>query len=174
MRVTHQVRQPRRSLSSPWLILVHSHLRWDFVWQRPQQLLSRFVNDRILFVEEPVYPDDVCSPRLHITEPHERLRRVVPVLPAAFRECYDEGAAVLRTLLAEELSTTRALDDDVGPIVQWFYTPLPAPVMLDAFGESAVVYDCMDELSKFRFAPPELSLRERLLLSRADVVFTGG
>jgi glycosyltransferase involved in cell wall biosynthesis len=32
----------------------------------------------------------------------------------------------------------------------------------------------MDELSQFRFANPDLPRRERLLLSNADVVFTGG
>jgi len=58
--------------------------------------------------------------------------------------------------------------------VQWFYTPLPAPTMLGAFGEVGVVYDCMDELSQFRFAPPELIDAESMLLRHADVVFTGG
>jgi glycosyltransferase involved in cell wall biosynthesis len=58
--------------------------------------------------------------------------------------------------------------------VQWFYTPMPAPAMLGAFDEAVVVYDCMDELAQFRFAPPELVPRERFLLARADVVFTGG
>jgi glycosyltransferase involved in cell wall biosynthesis len=51
---------------------------------------------------------------------------------------------------------------------------MPAPAMLGAFGERGVVYDCMDELSKFRFAPPQLVERERLLMAHADVVFTGG
>jgi glycosyltransferase involved in cell wall biosynthesis len=58
--------------------------------------------------------------------------------------------------------------------VHWFYTPMPAPAMIGAFGERAVVYDCMDELSKFRFAPKALVDRERLLIASADVVFTGG
>ena len=39
---------------------------------------------------------------------------------------------------------------------------------------AAVVYDCMDELSAFRFAPPELRANEAALLQAADVVFTGG
>jgi glycosyltransferase involved in cell wall biosynthesis len=58
--------------------------------------------------------------------------------------------------------------------IQWFYTPMPAPAMIGAFDERAVVYDCMDELSKFRFAPRELVDRERYLIAQADVVFTGG
>ena len=57
--------------------------------------------------------------------------------------------------------------------VLWFYTPMMYPVArrLDA---AAVVYDCMDELSAFRFAPPELGACEELLMGGADVVFTGG
>jgi glycosyltransferase involved in cell wall biosynthesis len=51
---------------------------------------------------------------------------------------------------------------------------MPVPEMLGAFGEEGVIYDCMDELAKFRFAPADMQRRERLLLSRADVVFTGG
>jgi glycosyltransferase involved in cell wall biosynthesis len=46
--------------------------------------------------------------------------------------------------------------------------------MIGAFDERAVVYDCMDELSKFRFAPRELVDRERYLMAQSDVVFTGG
>jgi glycosyltransferase involved in cell wall biosynthesis len=58
--------------------------------------------------------------------------------------------------------------------VQWFYTPMPAPEMLGALDEIAVVYDCMDELAQFRFAPSDIGARERQLLAHADVVFTGG
>ncbi len=58
--------------------------------------------------------------------------------------------------------------------VQWFYDPMVAPVFLGQMNEVANVYDCMDELSKFRCAPPEIALREAQLLAEADVVFTGG
>jgi glycosyltransferase involved in cell wall biosynthesis len=51
---------------------------------------------------------------------------------------------------------------------------LAAPAFLGQLNEIAVVYDCMDELSQFKFAPRELIEREQLLLSRADVVFAGG
>lgn len=39
---------------------------------------------------------------------------------------------------------------------------------------AAVVFDCMDELSAFRFAPAELKTLEAELMCAADVVFTGG
>jgi len=156
-------------------LIVHSHLRWDYVWQRPQQLLSRFARSRqVLFVEEPVFVDDVGAAGLDVTSPCARLHRVVPRLPARLRGSSFETAVVVRSLLRPLLSDGGALAGMFDHPVQWFYTPLPAPVMVGAFNERGIVYDCMDELSQFRFAPPELVQCERFLLDRADIVFTGG
>jgi hypothetical protein len=81
----------------------------------------------------------------------------------------------VRGLLQQALARGGALGNgQFARPVQWFYTPMPAPAMLGAFGERGVVYDCMDELSQFKFAPPELLERERMLMRAADVVFTGG
>ena len=152
-------------------IIVHSHLRWDFVWQRPQQLLSRFaLRNEVLFVEEPIYCDDVADPRLELSLPQPRVHRAVPLLPASFRGAYDASIAEIRELVRRHI----AADGPSARPIQWFYTPMPAPAMIGAFDERAVVYDCMDELSKFRFAPRELVDRERYLMAQADVVFTGG
>ena len=72
--------KPAVSADAP--IIVHSHLRWDFVWQRPQQLLSRFAQrSRVLFVEEPIYLDDIGDARLDLSRPMERVHRAVPMLP---------------------------------------------------------------------------------------------
>jgi glycosyltransferase involved in cell wall biosynthesis len=156
-------------------IVVQSHLRWDFVWQRPQQLLSRFSErHRVLFIEEPLFPDDVSMPRLDLSLPLPGVHRVVPVLPAVLRDCYDESIARVRDLVRAEMAGGGALAGLFQRPMQWFYTPMPAPAMIGAFDECIVVYDCMDELSKFRFAPSALVDRERLLLASADVVFTGG
>ena len=152
-------------------IIVHSHLRWDFVWQRPQQLLSRFaLRNEVLFVEEPIYCDDVADPRLELSLPQPRVHRAVPLLPASFRGAYDASIAEIRELVRRHI----AADGPSARPIHWFYTPMPAPAMIGAFDERAVVYDCMDELSKFRFAPRELVDRERYLMAQADVVFTGG
>ncbi|HEX5971957.1 MAG TPA: glycosyltransferase [Gemmatimonadaceae bacterium] len=155
--------------------VVHSHLRWDFVWQRPQQLLSRLARrGPVLFVEEPVHGDDVAVPRLDMSQPHEGILRAVPRLPEGLRGRYDESIAVVRDLLIRQLADDGPLGGRFDRPVHWFYTPMPAPAMIGAFDERIVVYDCMDELSKFRFAPTELIDRERYLLAEADVVFTGG
>jgi len=155
--------------------IVHSHLRWDFVWQRPQQILSRLAQrSHVLFVEEPVYLDDIPAARLDVTLPLPRVHRAVPLLPGTLRGQYDASIAVIRDLVRKQVAADGPLGGAFHRPVQWFYTPMPAPAMLGAFDERAVVYDCMDELSKFRFAPAELVDRERYLVANADVVFTGG
>jgi glycosyltransferase involved in cell wall biosynthesis len=156
-------------------LVVHSHLRWDFVWQRPQQLLSRMAaHAPVLFAEEPIFLADASRARLELSTAARGVTRAVPFLPEALRHDPDAAMVEIRTLLLQALARGGALGGQFAAPVQWFYTPMPAPAMLGAFGERGVVYDCMDELSKFRFAPPELVERERLLMTRADVVFTGG
>jgi glycosyltransferase involved in cell wall biosynthesis len=156
-------------------LIVHSHLRWDFVWQRPQQILSRFARNRsVLYVEEPVFADDVFTGTLDVTLVAPGVYRVVPRMPASLRESYDTAATHVRALLADLIGDGGALDGKFDDAVQWFYTPMAAPIMVGALGECAVVYDCMDELSQFRFAPPDIGARERQLMASADVVFTGG
>ena len=49
--------------------------------------------------------------------------------------------------------------------VQWFYDPMAVTAFAGHLNERAIVYDCMDELSLFRGAPPELVRRERELLA---------
>jgi hypothetical protein len=155
--------------------VVHSHLRWDFVWQRPQQLLSRLAaTSPILFVEEPVWADDVATPALDLSSPMKGVTRAIPRLPGSLRDDGDASIVASRTLLLQAMARGGALAGQFTAPVQWFYTPMPAPAMIGAFGERAIVYDCMDELSQFRFAPPELVERERMLVSRSDIVFTGG
>jgi glycosyltransferase involved in cell wall biosynthesis len=156
-------------------LIVQSHLRWDFVWQRPQQLMSRFARTApVLFVEEPIHLDDVSTDRLELSAPCENITRAIPMLRGSLRHDYDASIAAVRKLVLAEMEPSGRLEDRFSNAVQWFYTPMPAPAMLGAFNEIGVVYDCMDELAQFRNAPSDLVKRERLLLSNADVVFTGG
>lgn len=154
--------------------IVHSHLRWDFVWQRPQQIISRLAHDHpILFVEEPVIGDAAFS-GLEISYPHSNVIRVVPHLDGTRASNYDRSAKMVRDFLLEELANNFRLANLFNDPVLWFYTPMPAPTMLGEFDEVGVVYDCMDELAQFKDAPADIRNREQFLLSRADVVFTGG
>lgn len=156
-------------------IVVHSHLSWDWVWQRPQQFLSRLSqNHRVLFVE-------THAPDPHLVSPLAQLRPVpnypnVTILRVQFPSTrWSDGAYVdqKRRRLVQEALRGPLIGQFDAP-VQWFYDPMAAPAFIGQLNERAIVYDCMDELSKFRGAPPEIRERETLLLAHADVVFTGG
>ena len=160
--------------SREFSFIVHSHLRWDFVWQRPQQILSRLANDHpVLFVEEPVYGNFVTAD-LHITNPQANIIRVVPRLDDTYANDYDRSAEIVLSLLQEQLHSDLLLANLFKKPVLWFYTPMAAPMMIGEFDEIGIVYDCMDELAQFKDAPLDIRKREQLLLKKADVVFTGG
>ena len=155
-------------------ILVHCHLRWDFVWQRPQQIFSRLArHHRILFLEDPLEGEGVR--RLEITAAQNNIVRVVPVLPGfVSRMSVDEQSLATLSLLEEAMVEHPLLKGAFANPIQWFYSPMSAKVFMNKFDAVAVVYDCMDELANFKFAPPDISQREDALLAGADIVFTGG
>ncbi|MFZ5656005.1 MAG: glycosyltransferase [Pseudomonadota bacterium] len=154
-------------------IIVHCHLRWDFVWQRPQQIFSRLAQQhRVLFIEDPVIADG--EPRLDLTEPYPNVVRLVPQIPQHLAVNADRDAEIFYPLIRRALDEHPLLAGRFEQPLQWFYSPMPAPGYLGKFGGPGIVYDCMDELANFRFAPPDIGDRERFVLSRADVVFTGG
>ncbi|MDI1241008.1 MAG: glycosyltransferase family 1 protein [bacterium] len=146
-------------------LVCFSHLRWDFVYQRPQHLMGRFGKQRrVFFIEEPIFHDGVPSWLFSSVE--EGVVRCVPKLPEkADRQKDNELIRQLMEDFAERW--------DCHECIQWFYTPMMLG-WADGLNAAAVVYDCMDELSKFRFAPPELVELERQLFRKADLVFTGG
>jgi UDP-galactopyranose mutase len=149
-------------------IVVFSHLRWDFVYQRPQQILSRLAaHCRVLYVEEPIDGRDDAD-GWELTRPAPNVTVARPRLADLPRRTPEElavtTAAMLRRLLRSE--------EMIYPIA-WLYTPMALP-LLEAVNPALVVYDCMDELSLFLGAPPELLRLEAALLERADLVFTGG
>jgi UDP-galactopyranose mutase len=143
-----------------------SHLRWDFVYQRPQHLMSRFAyGQRVFFVEEPIFSDD--STRLDIRQPEENLSIVVPHISNADRETHSVEE-IQRNLLDKLFAEL-----DIKKFVLWFYTPM-AMSFASHLQPNVTIYDCMDELSAFKFASPELLENERRLFAKADLVFTGG
>ncbi len=148
-------------------LLCFSHLRWDFVTQRPQHLLRRFARARPVFVWEEHIPCDHPLPYLeHHAFPADDVVALRPRLPHWWsREDVEAG---LKGLLDNFVKTSVR-----GEPLLWFYTPVMF-VFAEHLRASAVVYDCMDELSAFRFADPALVEREGRLLARADLVFTGG
>lgn len=143
-----------------------SHLRWDFVYQRPQHLLSRFArHKRLFFVEEPVF-DDKGEARLIVSEREQHVQLVVPHLPHGLR-----AQQIEETL--QRLLQTFFKEQQLEHYLFWYYTPM-ALAFTEVFNPSLVVYDCMDELSAFKFAPARLKELELALFKKADLVFTGG
>lgn len=149
-------------------LLCFSHLRWDFVYQRPQHLMSRLARSyRVLFVEEPLPAQDGVR-RMVEREGAPGVRVFVPHLPGDDLADPHRAIQAQRRLLDELVARERAQD-----AVLWFYTP----VALSFAGHllpRATIYDCMDELSAFAGAPTDMSAREARLLARADLVLTGG
>jgi len=146
-------------------LIVFCHLRWDFVFQRPQHLMTRLAEHyRILFVEEPVYDEGeahlqqrAVAPNITVCQPHTGIQA------PGF---HDDQIPTLQMLLAD------LVPEGERPVV-WFYTPMALP-LLQGFDPALVIYDCMDELAAFKNAPKQLLQRESALLNIADLVFTGG
>ena len=146
-------------------LLCFSHLRWNFVFQRPQHLMTRCAAERrVYFIEEPIW-DDSSSPRLHL----EAVDGVTVVTPHVPHGLDDERLVSTQRRLLDDLIDQEQITD----FVAWYYTP-----MLLAFSDHlaplATIYDCMDELSAFHGAPPALKAREAELMARADLMLTGG
>lgn len=152
-------------------LVAFCHLSWHGVWQRPQQLLSRLAHERdVLFVETYCSDVDVSETRLESPPGHPRVTVLAMHLPAAR---WPDGVFIdreRRRLLQEY----QEIDPRFAAPVLWFNDPMAVTAFAGHANEVAIVYDCMDELSQFRGAPPELVQRERELLRRADVVFCGG
>lgn len=147
------------------VLLCLSHLRWHFVFQRPQQIMSRLARSMdVIFWEEPVF--DATGERwLERSTPVDGVEIIAPHLAPGLAP--DAVESQLRELLDEVVAERGA------PQVSWYYTPMMVPFTRHLRPE-CVVYDCMDELANFDQAPAELPGLERELFTMADVVFTGG
>lgn len=146
-------------------IIVLCHLRWDFVFQRPQQLLTRLAEHfQVIMVEEPVHHDGQDYLRKTLVAPNVTVCQ--PFTSNHAPGFHDDQIPLLRPLLADLVS------DGEDPIV-WLYTPMAVP-LIQGLHPALIVYDCMDELAAFKNSPKQLLQRETALLGMADLVFTGG
>ena len=151
-------------------LVCFAHLHWDFVWQRPQHLLSRFARQgRVFYVEDACYHDDnLVEPHVEVKERQHGLKVVVVHLPHRLRA--DEAAADQAQF---EALSHYFNEQGINRYIFWYYTPM-ALGKSHQFHPELTVYDCMDELANFKFAPPALKSREQELFGKADLVFTGG
>ncbi|MEH2352851.1 UDP-galactopyranose mutase [Nostoc sp.] len=147
-------------------IVCLSHLRWNFVYQRPQHLLTRCAQGkRVFFIEEPIFSEEPLA-SLDVKEDSNGVVVVVPHLPQGLSEevINADLQVLIDSLFAEH---------NINKYICWYYTPM-AIAFTRHLQPQAVVYDCMDELSAFQGASPTLKNYEAELFSRADLVFTGG
>ncbi|MEH2039167.1 UDP-galactopyranose mutase [Nostoc sp.] len=147
-------------------IVCLSHLRWNFVYQRPQHLLTRCAQGkRVFFIEEPIFSEEPLA-SLDVNEDSNGVVVVVPHLPQGLSEevINADLQVLIDSLFAEH---------NINKYICWYYTPM-AIAFTRHLQPQAVVYDCMDELSAFQGASPTLKNYEAELFSRADLVFTGG
>ncbi|OON68032.1 glycosyltransferase family 1 protein [Hymenobacter sp. CRA2] len=151
-------------------LVCFAHLHWDFVWQRPQHLLSRFAkHTRVFYVEEPCthWGDKSMQPWLEIKDREEgRLKIVVVHLPEGLAE---EAADQTQADILNEYFEKENIKD----FIAWYYSPMFLAKSRQ-FKPALTIYDCMDELASFKGAHPELRSREQELFKKAQLVFTGG
>src|SRR5437763_1261424 len=149
-------------------LICFSHLRWNFVFQRPQHLMCRFARDMaVIYWEEPIEIDRREAAYLQVRSAPDapNVRIAVPHLPQSMPD--DAREAALKRLLDAHLASVR------GQLIAWYYTPMMLPFSRH-IDPDVTVFDAMDELSKFKFAPEHLLDLEQELIDKADVVFTGG
>jgi len=145
-------------------ILVFSHLRWNFVYQRPQHIMSVLAKQhRILFIEEEIFSDHTDGYAITCVADH------IHVIQLHLQKGNDADITERKQALLESIIATENIVDYIA----WYYTPM-AYAFSRHLHPQVIVYDCMDELSAFLFAPPELIKNEKDLLQAADLVFTGG
>lgn len=163
---SYAFRSPFKTTSAKPLLVCFSHLRWDFVWQRPQHLLSRAVKHYdVLIVEEPIFKPGV-SAHMDVSERPQGVTVAVPILPEglAHEDVIAEQHDLIEGMIGREATGSR---------VFWYYTPMAMAFTSDLECDLCI-YDNMDELSLFRGASQQLIDLENALFARCDLVFTGG
>ncbi|PSJ16004.1 FAD-dependent oxidoreductase [Nitrosomonas supralitoralis] len=147
-------------------IIVFSHLRWDFVYQRPQHLLTRLAEHyKIIFIEEPIW-SSTNDNYIQQSLPVPGVTVLKPFTISSGQGFDDEQLPYLRELISQLKLTDEAH-------LAWFYTPMALPLLND-LNPMLVIYDCMDELAAFKNSPTEIIQRENELFNVTDLVFTGG
>jgi glycosyltransferase involved in cell wall biosynthesis len=146
-------------------LICFSHLRWDFVYQRPQHLMTRFAKQfTVYFIEEPAFGAE--DNHLEIVTPSENLLVVTPRLRDGQ---VDEQIVTVQKDLLKKLFHEK----NIEKYFFWYYTPMMLSIS-DDFKPSLIVYDCIDEVTTFKFAPHGIKEKENELFAKADLVFTGG
>jgi glycosyltransferase involved in cell wall biosynthesis len=146
-------------------IICFSHLRWNFVYQRPQHLLSRFAkNRRVFFIEEPMWDNGRQGFEKKEVEPN------VTVITPYFSSSQNKEELLL---LNKSIINDIIEENQLREWILWYYNP-SAISYTNHIKPLLTIYDCMDELSSFKNPSPSLKENEGLLIKKADLMFMGG
>ncbi len=141
------------------------HLRWNFVYQRPQHLISRFSRKyRTFFIEEPIMHAGKDG---YETEQCNEVCIIRPLLNEVIKDQQDAGNR------QKQIINQIFQDFQINSFIAWYYTPMALKIS-NQLKPALTVYDCMDELSAFKFAPQDLKIQEATLFKQAQIAFTGG
>lgn len=150
----------------PQHLVCFSHLRWNFVYQRPQHIMTRFSNSmKVTYIEEPIFENDI-EPHYVQNKISDSLTVLTPYLSAG--QSQSDEILQQQSLLKGLVGTVQN-----EQVAFWYYTPM-ALEFSRICKPGMIVYDCMDELAAFKFAPAKLKELEAELFAKADLVFTGG
>lgn len=146
-------------------VICFSHLRWNFVFQRPQHLLTRWSRDvNVFYFEEPEFSNTDTISLKEIKD-----GRVTILTPQLKHGMSEKEVIGYQEILLDKFIKIKRINDYIA----WYYTPM-AITFSRNIKPTLVIYDCMDELSGFKGAHPDLTTNEKKLINMADVVFTGG
>ena len=164
MKIEQSIKETIQSRVSD--LVCFCHLRWNFVYQRPQHIMSRMAKTfRVFFIEEPLFQDGADDIKISLSS--ENVWIVTPVLQNGHED--QNSVHSRQRKLLDRLFAKRNIEN----FIAWYYTPM-ALKFTNHLKPRLTIYDCMDELSAFKFAPAELKLLETELFGRAGLVFTGG
>src|SRR5215211_7183181 len=145
-------------------LVCFSHLRWNFVYQRPQHLMSRCARERrVFFVEELERSDGPAHMKME--KDPSGVTVVKSFVPFGLNQ--EETDAAMQNLLDQFFA------EEINEYILWYYNPMSLNYSRH-LEPALTVYDCMDELSLLKGAPAKLKDLEQELISRADLIFTGG
>ncbi len=158
-------------MDQPLTLLYLAHLNWDHVWQRPQQLMTRFATRcRVIYCDPAEITRDAAAVHLAERPGADGICVVRPIFPDSILDSPGHSFRELWVQLLPRLLTM------AGPnIVLWVSSPRSDYLVAAARPHVRLaVYDCMDDLASFRDGGAELRQREAHLLDLVDLLFTGG
>jgi UDP-galactopyranose mutase len=153
-------------------IICLAHLGWDYVWQRPQQIMSRFAaRCRVVYIDPPAYEpldeqvqlrERIDASGVHVVQPI-----ISDQLQLAPMRRFQEYFQILQRIMEQSPSVT----------ILWLYVLEALPLVESLASQlDLIVYDCMDDFHSLDNSPAGERQRqlETRVIDLADLLFTAG